>query len=154
MKLIYGEGVGAEGSLSPGASAIIFDHSRQMVLLTRRSDNGRWCLPGGSMDLGENVETTCIREVLEETGLHVQVTKLVGVYTSPDLVIEYADGNRIQPFACSFEAVVVGGELRLSDETTDFGYFHVDELATVDVMEHHLERIQDALANREETLLK
>ena len=49
---------------------------------------------------------------------------------------------------------VLGGELRLSDETTDYGYFSVDSLDDVDVMEHHLERIQDAAKNQTDTILK
>ena len=113
-KLIQGDRVGKQATLRPGASAIIFDDARQKVLLTRRADNGRWCLPGGGMDPGESVEEACIREVLEETGLEARVTKLVGVYTSPDIVIEYADGNRIQPVAFSFEAEVTGASWGLA----------------------------------------
>ena len=143
-KLIYGDRIGADARLAPGAAAIIFDENREKVLLTQRSDNGRWCLPGGGMDPGENASEACIRETMEETGLEVRVTRLVGIYTSPDLIIEYADGNCWQPVAMTFEADVVGGELRLSDETTDYGYFLVDRLDDVDLMEHHLERIQDA----------
>ena len=78
----------------------------------------------------------------------MEVTRLVGVYTSPDIMVEYADGNRIQPFAFSFEAEVVGGELGLSDETTEYGYIAVDELDVVDLMEHHRERIEDAAQDR------
>ena len=95
-----------------------------------------------------NVEETCIREVLEETGLDVQVTRLVGVNTSPDIMVEYPDGNRIQPVAFSFEAVVVGGELGLSDETAEFGYFAVNALHTIDLMEHHRQRVEDVTENR------
>ena len=146
--LIQGDRVGIQGKLRPGASAIIFDSARQMVLLTRRSDNGRWCLPGGGMDPGESAAETCVREVLEETGLDVRVTKLVGVYTSPDIMVEYADGNRIQPVAFSFEAEVVGGELCLSDETTEYGYFAAQKLDAIDLMEHHKQRIEDALQNQ------
>ncbi len=104
MKLIFGERVGRQARLRPGASAIIFDSSREKVLLTRRSDNGRWCLPGGGMDPGESAEETCVREALEETGLQVRVTKLVGIYTSPNIMVEYADGNGVQPVSFSFEA--------------------------------------------------
>ena len=146
--LIQGERVGRQGKLRPGASAIIFDQARQTVLLTRRSDNGRWCLPGGGMDPGESADETCVREVLEETGLDVRVTRLVGVYTSPNILVEYPDGNKIQPVAFSFEAEVVGGELGLSDETTDYGYIAVGELDAIDLMEHHKQRIEDALQNQ------
>ena len=54
----------------------------------------------------------------------------------------------------TFEADVVGGELRLSDETTDYGYFLVDRLDDVDLMEHHLERIQDAVKTLPNAIIK
>jgi len=146
-KLIYGERIGRNATLRPGSSAIIFDTARQKILLTRRSDNGRWCLPGGGMDAGESVSEACVREVLEETGLAVRVTRIVGVYTSPHLIIEYSDGNRIQPVGFSFEAEVVGGELGLSEETTGYGYFTMQEIDALDLMEHHRERIEDAIQN-------
>ena len=153
-KLIYGERVGKTARLAPGASVVIFDDDRQKVLLTRRADNGRWCLPGGSMDAGESAAETAVREALEETGLEVRVTRLVGIYTSPDVIVEYADGNRYQPVAMTFEAEVVGGELTLSDETTEFGYFAIDELDRMDLMEHHVQRVRDAFQNLESTFVR
>ncbi len=146
-KLIHGDRIGKRGVLRVGASSIIFDESREKVLLTKRTDNGRWCLPGGGMDPGESIEEACVREAYEETGLHVKVTRLVGVYTTPDLVVEYADGNVIHPVALSFEATVTGGEMGLSDETTDVGYFSVEEMGSLDLMENHIERIRDAMQN-------
>ena len=116
-----GERIGKEGALRVGASALIFDEARDRILMTQRSDNSRWCLPGGGMDPGESASETCIREVMEETGLQVQVTRLIGVYTTPDMLIEYLDGNKVQPVSFSFEAEITGGELGLSDETIDFG---------------------------------
>ncbi|PKB84258.1 MAG: NUDIX hydrolase [SAR202 cluster bacterium Io17-Chloro-G9] len=148
-ELIQGERVARGATLRPGASALIFDQGRERVLLTRRVDNGLWCLPGGGMDAGESAEETCIRETLEETGLKVRVTKLVGVYTSPDITIQYAEGNRTQPVTFSFEAEIIGGELGLSEETTAFGYFPVDQLDTVDLWAHQRQRIVDAVENRQ-----
>ena len=142
------------GVLRVGASSIIFDESRETILLTKRTDNGRWCLPGGGMDPGESVEEACIREAYEETGLRVKVTRLVGVYTSPDLVIEYADGNIFHPVSLSFEVEITGGELGLSDETTEVGYFTIEDVKTMDLMDHHRARIQDALQNVESTFIR
>ena len=79
---------------------------------------------------------------------------MVGVYTNPGMVVEYADGNVIQPVAISFEAVVTGGEMGLSDETTDAGYFSVEEMEKLDLMENHVERIQDAIKNLQTSLVK
>ena len=146
----FGERVGRDGVLRPGASGLIFDAARERILLTRREDNNRWCLPGGGMDPGESAAEACERELLEETGLEVRVTKLIGVYTTPDLLMEYPDGNRIQPVAFSFEAEITGGELGLSDEVTGFGWYTLAEIEGMDILEHHIPRIQDAVANRPE----
>ena len=106
------------------------------------------------MDSGESAVEACIREAMEETGLEVRVTRLVGIYTSPDLIIEYEDGNRWQPVAMTFEAEVTGGELCLSDETTEFGYFPIEFLNNLDLMEHHLEKILDAVINSPDAIIK
>lgn len=153
-QLVYGDRIGKNGMLRPGTSAIIYGENNNKVLITRRTDNGRWCLPGGGMDPGETAAEACAREVFEETGLIVRVGKLVGIYTNPNMVIVYADGNRIQPVAFSFEAQVEGGELGLSNETTEYGYYSLDEMKQMDMMEHHIERITDAQAGQEATVIK
>lgn len=152
--LKFGERIGKEGVLRPGASALVFDEAREKILLTRRADNGRWCLPGGGMDPGESAAEACAREVLEETGLEVRVTKLVGVYTTPDLLIEYPGGNKIQPVAFSFEVEITGGKLTLSDETTEFGWYTLAEMEAMDIMENHVQRIRDAVKNRPEAVFQ
>jgi 8-oxo-dGTP pyrophosphatase MutT (NUDIX family) len=150
----FGERVGREGVLRLGASGLIFDKAREQVLLTRREDNGRWCLPGGGMDAGESAAEACVRELLEETGLEVRVTKLIGIYTTPDILMEYPDGNRIQPVAFSFEAEITGGELGLSDETTEVGWYTTQEMESMDILEHHIVRIRDGMENRPEAFVK
>ena len=150
----FGDRIGKEGELRPGASALIFDEARERILMTQREDNSRWCLPGGGMDPGESAAETCVREVLEETGLEVRVTKLVGIYTTPDLLIEFPDGNKIQPVAFSFEAEITGGELGLSNETIAFGWYTVAEIEAMDTMEHHITRILDALKNVPEAVYR
>lgn len=153
-KYVYGDRIGKTAKLSVGSSAIIFDETGQKILLTRRTDNNRWCLPGGRMDPGESIEETCVREVWEETGLHVKVTRLLGIYTSPHFIVTYADGNRWQVFATSFLAEVTGGTLGLSDETTEAGYFSIEEIEQMDVMESHVVRIKDCLAHPEGGIFK
>ena len=153
-KMSFGERIGKEGQLRPGASALIFSQTRDRILMTQREDNSRWCLPGGGMDPGESAAEACVREVLEETGLEVKIVKLVGVYTSPDILVEYPDGNKIQPVAFSFEAEVIGGELGLSDETIDFGWYTVDEIESMDTLEHHLPRIRDGVKDQLEAVFQ
>jgi ADP-ribose pyrophosphatase YjhB (NUDIX family) len=147
-KLVYGERIGREGTIMVGCSAVLFNESREKILLTRRSDNGRWCLPGGQMERGESLSETCIREVEEETGLRVQITNLIGVYSTPHRLLEYADGNRHQLVSCSFEVELLDGTLTLSNETTEFGYFSAAEMRSMDIMDHHIERIADAFQSQ------
>jgi 8-oxo-dGTP pyrophosphatase MutT (NUDIX family) len=147
-KLLHGDRIGETGQILVGCSAVIFNSTGEEVLLTRRTDNGKWCLPGGRMEPGESAAEACAREVWEETGLQVKIERLIGIYTSPHRIVTYSDGNRWQIVALNFEAKVTRGELQLSDETTDFGYFSRDAIERLDLMEHHQERIDDAFATQ------
>jgi 8-oxo-dGTP pyrophosphatase MutT (NUDIX family) len=153
-QVIYGERLGKQGQVRIGCSAAIFDASREKVLLTRRTDNGRWCLPGGGLEAGESVEEACIREVWEETGLHVRVTRLVGVYSDPNQLVIYKDGNKAFFVVLSFEVEIISGELGLSNETTEFGWFSLAEMDAMPMHDRHQQRVVDALRERTDTLIK
>ena len=144
-KVLYGPRLGKEGQLRVGCSATIFDSKREKVLLTQRTDNGRWCLPGGMMESGESVGEACVREVWEETGLHVRVTRLVGVYSNPDQLVVYPDGNKAFFVVLSFETEIIDGELGLSNETTAFGYYSLAEMESLPMHGQHKQRVEDAL---------
>ncbi len=152
-EIFYGPGLGKQGRLRLGASAIIFNEQGKF-LLTKRADNGQWCLPGGGLESGESIAEACEREVFEETGLKVRVKRLVGVYSHPDQLVVYRDGNKAFIVALHFEAEVTGGMIGLSDETTDFDYFTVEEMETLDMFGRHRERILDTLANHTEAVIK
>ena len=150
----YGERIGRSGRILVGCSAVIFDETGEKVLLTRRADNGKWCLPSGHMEAGESAVETCIREVKEETGLSVQVKRLVGIYTSPHRLLQYPDGNKFHLVALSFEAEMIDGELTTSDETTEFGYFSLPEIYELDMVQMHIERIEDALKEQPQAFMR
>ncbi len=152
-QVLYGPRLGKQGKLRLGCSAAIFDEQKR-ILLTRRADNGQWCLPGGALESGESAAEACEREVLEETGLKVRVTRLVGVYSHPDQLVIYPDGNKAFIVALHFTAEVIGGELGLSNETTDYGYFTLDEIQDMEFLGRHKERILDTLGNYPEALIK
>ena len=154
VKLIQGERVSRLGALIVGCAAVVFDAGRERILLTRRSDNGRWCLPGGRMEPGESTAEACARELREETGLEARIGRLIGVYSSPNWLLEYADGNRYHVVGLCFEAEPTGGELGLSDETTEYGYFTSDQMAEMDIMEHHREQIADAFAGETTAIVR
>jgi ADP-ribose pyrophosphatase YjhB (NUDIX family) len=144
--VIRGDRVGRQGRLAVGCSASVFDSSGRKVLLTRRADNGNWCPPGGYMEPGENVAEACAREVLEETGLQVRVTRLVAVYSSPHMLLEYPDGNRFQMVVLHFVAEPIAGDPAISDETTAVGYYTKDEVESMAMGEIDRARIVDSFA--------
>jgi ADP-ribose pyrophosphatase YjhB (NUDIX family) len=109
-----------------GARAVLRD-DRERVLLIRRSDNGLWALPAGTMELGQSLRDCAIREVLEETGLTAhEVTPFAlysGVETFPN-----AYGHRYQHITLACRVDGWSGELlRQTDETLDAGFFAVGE---------------------------
>ena len=152
-QILYGERIGKQGKIRLGCSAAILDeHGR--ILLTRRADNGLWCLPGGGMEPGESAAEACEREVLEETGLSVRVRRLVGIYSHSDQLIIYPDGGRFQIVALHFEAEITGGETGLSRETSDVGYFTLREIEVLEMFGRHKERIVDTLAAQGEAFIR
>ena len=153
-KVIQGERVGRQGRIRTGCSAIIFDARREKILLTRRTDNGLWCLPGGGIDPGESAAEACEREIREETGLNARVTLLIGVYSSPDWLVEYPDGNKAQIVALSFEAEALEGMLTTNREVSEFGYFTPQEIEHLDMMLNHVQRIRDALVNQQAAFIR
>jgi len=147
LSIVQGERIGRSAAVFVGCSATLFDVDRRKILLTRRADNGRWCLPGGHFEPGEDVAEACVREMHEETGLEVRVARLIGVYSSPNTVLDYGERGRFQVVALNFEVEAIGGQLGLSDETTEVGYFTAEEIARLDLLEHHRSRIADAFAD-------
>lgn len=146
-QVLYGPRLGREGNIRFGCSAVIFDETRTKVLLTCRTDNGLWCVPGGAMESGESVAEACEREVFEETGLRVRVKRLVGVYSNPDQLVVYPDETKVHIVVVGFEAEVISGELSLSNETTDAGFFSLMEMENMPMHGMHKQRVEDALIN-------
>ncbi|HSO27305.1 MAG TPA: NUDIX domain-containing protein, partial [Anaerolineales bacterium] len=150
----YGERIGRQAVLRLGCSATIFDPTGTKVLLTQRSDNQLWCLPGGGVDPGESVAETCVREVWEETGLEVQIERLLGVYSDPDVIVEYRDGNRFQLVALNFAVRITGGAPGLSVETSAVDYFTAEAIENLPLLANQRQRIADAFAFQEAAFVR
>ena len=68
--------------------------------MAKRTDNELWSIPGGGLKPGETIAETAIRETKEETGIDIDVLSLIGIYTNPQHVVEYSDGEVRQQFSC------------------------------------------------------
>lgn len=98
-------------------------------------------------NLGESAAQAVIREVHEETGLHAEPLRLIGVYSDPAFGKTYPNGDQIQPVVALFEAQVVGGALSSrSPETLELGYFRPDDLPPMQFCCRV--KVADALAER------
>ncbi|MFD4461316.1 NUDIX hydrolase [Nocardia sp. NPDC058480] len=105
-------------AIKVAVSAVVLDELGR-ILMIRRTDNDLYAIPGGGLEAGETVSEAVAREVLEETGIRVEVTDLVGVFSNPEHVIAYDDGEVRQEFSICFRARPVGGSLRTSEESKE-----------------------------------
>ncbi len=120
--------VGSERILLPCACAVILDDEMRVGLI-RRADSGHWGQPCGAMEVGERIDVTVKREVLEETGLEVRVERLSGFYTGPEQVSTYPNGDQVWLATAVFLCTITGGAPRpVGVETTDVGFFRLDAL--------------------------
>lgn len=131
-------------SLVPGASAIVVDAEGRIVL-QRRKDNQLWALPGGVMEIGESITQTIVREVQEETGLAVEPDYIVGVYSDPDHVLAYDDGEVRQEFSICFACKVTGGKLQAGDEALEVRFFEPEAIPGLAMHPSIRHRVEDFL---------
>jgi mutator protein MutT len=128
-----------------GVGAVVLDGGR--VLLVRRANEpskGEWSLPGGAVELGESLEEAVVREIREETGLDVEVGRVVEVL---DRVRRDADGRVeyhyvIVDYACAIR----GGLLAAGTDAADVRWVDVAGLAQLGVSEKAISVINKAVA--------
>ena len=138
-------------SLVVGSSAVVAD-SDGRILLQHRSDSGNWALPGGTMDIGETLAESATREVREETGFDVRIDRIVGIYSDPDHVFAYDDGEIRQEFSICLACTITGGSLSVSSESTDVRFFAPEDIPVIQIHESILARIRDYLSGRSPVL--
>jgi ADP-ribose pyrophosphatase YjhB (NUDIX family) len=129
------------------ASAIIRD-ARGRVLFQRRTDFEWWGLPGGVLEIGETLAQCAVREAREETGLEVEPTRLVGVYSGPRYDVRYPNGDEVQQWTAAFECRIWGGDGRADgDEASQQGFFAPEALPPTSIW--YADMARDALAKRD-----
>lgn len=140
-------------SIVAAASAVVTDEYGR-ILLHKRKDNNMWSLLGGAMEKGESIAQTIIREVKEESGYVTRINKLIGIYTDPNHIIEYSNGEVRQQFSICFHCEIISGQLTISDESKELQFFSLEELDKVNIHEAQWVRIRDYLKNKVEPFIR
>lgn len=130
----------------PGVTGVV--RRADEILLVRRADNGQWTPVTGIVDPGEQPAVAARREVLEETGVTVEVERLAWVNAGPPVV--HANGDRARYLDHCFSCRHVHGEAHVADdESSDVRWFPVDDLPVMRDIFH--ERVACALEDADET---
>lgn len=124
--------------MKESAIGIVHGATPQEIILVKRRDVPIWVLPGGGIDSGESPEDAVVREVFEETGLHVRVIRKTG---------EYTPLNRLSALTHVFECERFGGELCVTEETRGAQSFSRDRLPSSFFFVHH-DWLKDADQNK------
>ncbi|PSR34170.1 MAG: NUDIX hydrolase [Sulfobacillus benefaciens] len=123
--------IGHQLILSPAVAAIIRNQGGNILVL-RRSDTQEWSLPAGAVDPGETPSEAIAREVLEETGLFVNPSRVLGVFGGPDFRVQYPNKDQVEYLVVLFACEVTGGQLSPMDgEAIEFRYVPVDQIGAL-----------------------
>lgn len=131
-------------SRKASASVFVTDDT-DAILLIRRTDTGRWTIPTGGLKKGETISECAVRECEEETGLRVEVTGLVGVFSTPDHVIKYGNGEVRQPVNVCLRAHVTGGQAAPTDEASEIRWVPADQIGGYDIHPAIMRRIRHGI---------
>ena len=116
------EKVGSDLLLVPTVGAVVYDAARH-ILVVRHLGWGRWSFPGGIVEPLETPANAIVRELWEETGLHIKPTRLIGVYAGDRCKTVYPNGDQICYVLTMFECAVLDGFLKPDDEEIDRAEF-------------------------------
>jgi 8-oxo-dGTP diphosphatase len=126
------------GSVIPRVGAVVTDGRGRLLMIKRGHEPGAglWSIPGGRIEPDETDEEALVREMFEETGLAVEVGRLIGRVQRPGpngTVIDIAD----------YAATVTGGTLRPGDDAADARWVHLADLASLEITEGLIQALTD-----------
>ncbi|WP_339149268.1 MULTISPECIES: NUDIX hydrolase [unclassified Sutcliffiella] len=145
--------VGNEKVIMVVAGAFVFD-TEGSLLLQQRTDNAQWGLPGGFMELGEDISDAARREVYEETGLHLKHLELFGIYSGPEYDKTFPNGDQVSLVQVLFTCKQYNGKLvNSNDESLRNEFFPIHRLPENIFTEHRV-FIDDLLSKESLPIVK
>jgi 8-oxo-dGTP diphosphatase len=148
-RLFYEPEAPKPNSIRPATAVALFNSGGELLLLHRK-DNDKWTMPGGTLDFGESLTHCAIREVLEETGLQIRITGLIGTYTDPHILIAYSDGEVRQEFTFVYAAEIESGELKIDDESKEARWVPLSSAVELPLAESQRRRLKDVIEYQKE----
>jgi 8-oxo-dGTP diphosphatase len=135
--LFYGKGKGEEINMPPKhivSAAVIVQNKAGHILLIKGPKRG-WEMPGGQVEEGEALDRAAVREVKEESGIDIEVTKFCGIYQNTEMCI------------CNtlFLGKPVAGVCTPSEESLEVGYFPIEQVREMVTWGNYLKRIEHCL---------
>lgn len=120
--------VGHDTLIGVGATTLVFNEKNE-ILLNLRSDTNTWGIPGGAMELYEDIRETAIRELKEEVGISAKSLELVDVLSGKEYYFEYPNGDKMCTVIVLFKVANYSGEIKVSDnESIKLDFFSLDNL--------------------------
>jgi 8-oxo-dGTP pyrophosphatase MutT (NUDIX family) len=117
-------------------------NERNQVLLVKRKDDGTWCMPGGCQDLAETPSACAVRECMEESGYQIEILDFMGCFSSLNYKFVHYTFKDDVFVHLLFSGRVIGGEAKISDETTAVSWFSLESLPQL--LDGHPERLRFA----------
>lgn len=120
--------IGHEPLINIGATVIVMNDKNE-ILLNLRSDTNTWGIIGGGMELGESLEETAARELMEEANITAERFELIDLLSGKDLYFKYPNGDETYTVIALYRAIGVSGKLKINDdESCKLQYFPIDKL--------------------------
>ena len=115
----------------PATAALVLNHKNQLLLVKRSVEpaKGKWCLPGGFIEIDESIEEAVLRELEEETGIKGEIEGLIDFFSQKGL--HY---RAILIFG--YKVKILGGEVKAGDDAQDAGFFSLDTLPPIAFLSH------------------
>ncbi len=114
--------------------AAVLIQREDKILFQRRTDNGKWGLIGGLVEMNETYAQAALREAREETGLELELEHFLGIYHNHNMV--WSNGDAAHVLCAYFSAHIASGEPRIDEESYELRFFGRDEIPPLFAEDH------------------